>query len=179
MAVKLSTYEITGSSARFGLAHGSNAFNLFQYLFFSGVWPCVCGAILIVTGLVDILGMLETNQFCKYFCFVLFSWIIFQMLFFHNWSLCCFTFSAWSMLVLISLHFLCFMTAWKLFLRQFLSSKYFFFFIVLFGLVFYLKFHKQQSPECPTLDSTTAHQNKKSKTERNRWVSSATCDNCK
>lgn len=127
MAVKLSTYEITGSSARFGLAHGSNAFNLFQYLFFSGVWPCVCGAILIVTGLVDILGMLETNQFCKYFCSVLFSWIIFQLLFFHNWSLCCFTFSAWSMLVLISLHFLCFMTAWKLFLRQFLSSKYFFF----------------------------------------------------
>ena len=84
MAVKLSTYEITGSSARFGLAHGSNAFNLFQYLFFSGVWPCVCGAILIVTGLVDILGMLETNQFCKYFCFVLFSWIIFQLLFFSQ-----------------------------------------------------------------------------------------------
>lgn len=41
----------------------------------------------------------------------------------------------------------------------------------------YLKFHKQQSPECPTLDSTTAHQNKKSKTERNRWVSSGTSDN--
>ena len=93
---------------------------------------------------------------------------------FHHWST--FIFLLDKKKVLIALQFVYFhdIMKWMCFLCQFFSSTYHFFSSYCLG---YLKFHKQQSPECPTLDSTTAHQNKKSKTERNRWVSSGTSDN--